>query len=119
MLPNLEYYCLKCSCNSIQSSSIDLNVSYHNLTSPVRVKQNLCTFVSTGKLCVSIQSLVLNKFANTSSSGLPEHFGLKYDQFNCGIYIGGACSCIELGGFAGGFGGCIGFHAGGGIWWLC
>ena len=55
-----------------------------NLASPVRVKQNLCTFASCGKLWVSIQLLVLNKCAMASSSGLPENSGLKYDQLNCG-----------------------------------
>ena len=72
------------------------------------VKQNLCTFASSGKLCGSIQSLVLNKCAITSSSGLPENSGLKYDHLNCGICAGGACGCIGLGGFSGELGGCFG-----------
>ena len=54
-----------------------LRDSYHSLGSPVRVKQNLLTFVSTGKLCVSIQSLVSNRCAVASSSVLPKNFGLK------------------------------------------
>ena len=77
---------------------------YHNLASPVRVKQNLCTFVSCRKFWVSIQSLVLNRCATASSSGLPENSGLKYDQLNCGTWNGGFCGCIGLCGFAGGSG---------------
>ena len=70
VLPNFEYCCLKHSCIPVQSTSIGLKVSYHNPASPVRVKQNLCTFASSGKLCVSIQSVVLNKCSITTSSGL-------------------------------------------------
>ena len=113
MLPNFEYCCLKCSWNPVKSTSIGLKVSYHNLASPVRVKQNLCTSASYGKLCVSIQSFILNKCAIASSSGLPENSGLKYDQFNCGIFVGRACGCIGLGGLAGGLSGCIGICGGG------
>ena len=90
-----------------------LRVPYHNLASPVTVKQNLCTFTSSGKLCVSIQSFVLSKCAITSSSGLPENSGLKYYLLNCGICTGGACDCIGLVGFSGGLGGCIGACSGG------
>ena len=79
-----------------------LKVSYHNLASPVRVKQNLGILATSEKLCVFIQSFVLNKCASASSSGLPENSGLKYDQFNCGIWAGGACSNIGLGTCAGG-----------------
>ena len=82
-----------------------LRDSYHNLASPVRVKQNLCTFASYGKLWVSIQLLVLNKCAMASSSGLPENSGLKYDQLNCGTWNGGFYGCIGYGVFAGGLGG--------------
>ena len=105
MLPNFEYYCLKCSCKVGQFISMGLGDSYHNLTSPVRVKQNLCTFASCGKLWISIQSLVLNKCAMASSFGLPENSGLKYDHFNCGTWNGWFCGHIGLGGFAGGLGG--------------
>ena len=52
-------------------------VSYHNLASPIRVKQHLLTFWSSGKLCVSIQSLVLRRCSSVSSSGFPENSGLK------------------------------------------
>ena len=97
-----------------------LRDSYHSLASPVRVKQNLCTFASCGKLWVSIQSLVLNKCATVSSSGLLENSGLKYDQLNCGTCNGGFCGCIGLGWFAGGshggfsrFGGRFGRRGGG------
>ena len=82
-----------------------LRDSYHNLASPVRVKQNLCTFASCGKLWVSIQSLVFNKCAMAFSSGLHENSGLKYDQLNCGTWNGGFCGCIGLGGFVRGSGG--------------
>ena len=103
-----------------------LNVSYHNLASLVRVKQNLCTFATSGRLCISIQSFVVNKWTSTSSSGLPENSGLKYDQFNCGIWTGGVggniglgtgtggfCSCIRSGSCAGGFCGLLGLVSGG------
>ena len=109
VLPNFEYCCLKCSGNPIQSTIIGLNDSYHNPVSLVRVKQNLCTFATSVKLCVSIQSFVLNKWASTSSSGLPENSGLKYDQFNCG--------CIWLGIWAGGAGGNIGLDMC--VGWFC
>ena len=79
----------------------------------MRVKENLCTFASSGKLCVSIQSFILNKCAIVCSSGLPKNCGLKYDQLNCGIYTGGVCGCIGLGGFSGQLGGCIGACGGG------
>ena len=97
VLPNFEYCCLKCCCNPVQSTSNGLKILYHNLTSPVRVKQNLCTFAASRKFCVSIQSFVLNKWASTSSSGLPENSVLKYDQFNCGIWTERACGNIGLG----------------------
>ena len=44
---------------------------------------------------------------------MSENSGLKYDQLNHGIYVGGACGCIGFGGFAGGLGGCIGACGGG------
>ena len=79
----------------------------------MRVKQNLHTFASSGKLWVSIQSLVLSRCATTSSSGLPENTSLKYDQLNCGTWGGGFCGCIGLGEFAGGLGGGFAGSAGG------
>ena len=113
ILPNFEYCCLKHSCNHIQSTTIGLNDSYHNQASTVRVKQNLWTFATSGKLCVSNQSFVLNKWASASSSGWPENSGLKYVQFNCGctvfgIWAGGAGGNAGFGKWAGGLCGCIG-----------
>ena len=68
----------------------------------MRVKQNLLTFVSSGKSWVSIPSLVLKRCAS-ASSGFPANSGLKYDQFNCcGLTIG-------TGGFAGKLGGGLGW----------
>ena len=121
-MPNVEYCCLKHSCNPVQSTTIGLNDSYHILASPVKVKQNLCTFATSGTLCVSINLFVLNRCASASSSGLPENSGLKYDQFNWGctgigiciggisgcnafgIGTGGTCDCIEFGIGTGGLG---------------
>ena len=98
----LNTFFLKHSCNPVQSTTTGLNDSYHNLTSLVRVKQNLCTFATPRKLCVSIQSFVLNRCASTSSSGFPENSGLKYDHFNCvctglGIWAGEAGGNAGLG----------------------
>ena len=64
---------------------VGLSDSYHNLASPIKVKQNLCTFMLSRKSCVSIQSLILSKWASASSSGLPANLGLKWDQFNCAL----------------------------------
>ena len=75
--------------NPVQSTTIGLNDLYHNLASLVRVKQNLCTFATSGKLWVSIQPIVLKRWASASSSGLPE--------FNWG--------CTGFGTWAGGDGG--------------
>ena len=112
VLPNFEYCCLKCSCKVGQSISMGLRDSYYNLASPVRVKQNLCTFASCWKLWVSIKSLVLSKCATASSSGLLENYGLKYNQLNCGTWNGGFCDCIGPGGFAGRSGGGLGKFGG-------
>ena len=79
-----------------------LRDSYHSLASPIRVKQNLLTFVSSGKLCVSIQSLVFNRCA-VASSALPENYGLKKDHFSCCGW-GGFGRFIGLCGFGGGVG---------------
>ena len=76
-LPNFEYCCLKHVCSAFQSISMGFRDSYHSLASPIRVKQNLLTFVSSGKLYVSIQSFVFNRCAMASSSALPENSGLK------------------------------------------
>ena len=121
-LPNFEYCCLKRVCNAFQSISMGFSDSYHNLASPVSVKQNLLTFISSGKLYVSIQSFVLNRCAVLSSSALPENSGLKIRLIHLLwlwrvwlIYwiwliwlIGGVCGFGGLGGF-GGFGGFCGF----------
>ena len=100
VLPNLEYCCLKLSCRPAQSNCCCwvFNISYHNLASPKRVKQNLLTLWSLGKSCVVIQSFFLSKCASTSSSGFPEKSGLKWDQFNWLFAIGmGRLSGIWLG----------------------
>ena len=86
VLPILEYCCLNMCCNSSQSVFISLSDSYHNLASPTKVKQNLCTFKWSWKSCVSTQSLVLSRCASASSSSLPAYLGLKWDQFNCGLW---------------------------------
>ena len=41
VLPIFEYCCLNEFCNSVQSMFIDIKDLYHNLASPVSVKQNL------------------------------------------------------------------------------
>ena len=64
-------------CNSGHVIATGSNVAYQFLASPTKVKQNLWTFKASGKSCVVIQSLVLNKCASTSSSGLPENSGLN------------------------------------------
>ena len=111
VLPNFEYCCLKHSCNPVQSATICLNNSYHNLASLVRVKKNLCTFAICGKLCASIQSFVLSIWASASSSGLPENSGFKHDQINwgwpCCTWI--CTGCAGFGTWAGRSGGCTGF----------
>ena len=57
-LPNFEYCCLNCSCNPVQSTTLCLNNSYHNLASPVRVKQNLCNICYLWEI---VLHLLLNK----------------------------------------------------------
>ena len=83
VLPNFEYCLLNWFSYSCHVITIGSNKAYHNLDSPISVKQNLQTFTPSGKSCVFIQSFVLNKWASTSSSGLPEYSGLKWDQFIC------------------------------------
>ena len=87
-----EYYCLNEFCKPAQSAFIVLKDSYHNLTSPVIIKQNLWTLLSSWNLWMSIQSFVLSKCASTSSSGFPENSGMRCDQFNCGTCGAGYCS---------------------------
>ena len=86
VLPILEYCSLNTFCKSSHSAFIGLSDSYHNIASPTKVKQNLCTFMLSRKSCVSIQSFVLSKWASASSSGLPANLGLKWDQFNCSLW---------------------------------
>ena len=80
--------------NGKTSITIGSNEAYHNLASPISVKQNLWTFTPSGKSYVFIQSFVFNRWASTSSLGLPEYSGLKWDQFICT----GTCwpSCVRV-----------------------
>ena len=61
-----------------------------------------------GKAWTSVQSLVLQRYASTSLSGLPANSGLKWNQFNWGTgarwidCVGGIIHC------AGGAGSCTG-----------
>ena len=44
---------------------------------------------------MSIQSFILSKCASASPSGLPASLGLKWDQFNCGLWgIPGAIEAL-------------------------
>ena len=72
---------------------------YHDLTSPARVRENLCTLWSTAKLWVSIQSIALGICVPGSCSGLPENSGLKYDQFIA--MDAGGTTCGSTGGITG------------------
>ena len=95
---------------------ISLSDSYHNLASPTKVKQNVCTLTWSGTSCVSIQSFVLSKCPSASSSGLPAYSGLKWDQFNCGLCgTPGATGVLDIQGSRGG-GGFWVFSLGGGFW---
>ena len=85
--PIFEYCLLKFSCRADQLFPIGVSDSYDNLASPTKVKQNLYTFTSSGKLWVSIKSFVQRRCASASSSGLPSNSGLKCDQFSI-------CWCI-------------------------
>ena len=106
VLPILEYCWLNTFCKLSHSAFISLSDSYHNLAYPTKVKQNLCTLTLSGKSCVSIQSFVLSKWASTSSSGLPANLGLKWDQFNCGLWGASRAKCaLGKNGLCGG-----GFH---------
>ena len=75
VLPILEYCHLNLFCNAGQSSSNRASDSYHSLTSPISVMQKHLTFSPSGKLCASIQSLVLRRGYSASSSDLPENSG--------------------------------------------
>ena len=72
-----------------------------------------------GNVCLSIQSIVLRRWASTSSSGLPGNSDLKCDLFNYGIYPGWI-GCAGIGWAAsitictGCIGGCTGSKTGGG-----
>ena len=99
VLPNLECCCLNLSCKPAQFNCCCwmFRVAWHNLASPVRVKHNHLTFWSSGKSCVVIQSIILNKCASASSLGSPENSGLKWDQFNWLFAIGtGGCTSNGL-----------------------
>ena len=61
-----------------------------------------------GKAWVSIQSLVLRRYASTSLSGLPVNSGLKWDQFNWGIGAGWIGCAGETIGCVGGADSCTG-----------
>ena len=65
-------------------------------------KKILGPFTPSGKSCVVIQSLVLNKWTSTSSSGLPEYSGLKCNQFICIWACWPGCGCCGMGGGGGG-----------------
>ena len=67
-----EYCHLNLFCKAGQSLSKGARDSYHNLASPVNVKQNCLTLTSLGKLFASIQSLVLRR-CDSTPSGLPEN----------------------------------------------
>ena len=86
MLLIFEYSCLNWFCKPCQSTLIGLKDSYHNLASPINVRQNLWTLIPSWNWCVFIQLLVLSKWASASSSCFPGNSGLKYDQFKCGIH---------------------------------
>ena len=81
VLPIFEYYHLNLFCKAGQSLSKGTSDSYHNLASPVNVKQNHLTLTSLEKLCASIQSLVLRRCDSASSLGLPENSGFFPIQF--------------------------------------
>ena len=81
VLPIFEYCHLHLFCKAGQSSSKRANHSYHSLASPINVKQKHLTLSTSGKLCASIQSLVLRRCDSASSSGLPENSGFFPIQF--------------------------------------
>ena len=81
VLPIFEYCHLNLFCKAGQSSSKRANDSYHSLALPVNVNQKCVTLTLSGKLCASIQSLVLRRCDSASSSGLPDNSGFFPIQF--------------------------------------
>ena len=107
VLPNLKYCCLNLSRKPCQVYCCcwTFKVTYHKLAYSISVKQNLLTFWSSGKSCITIQFSFLKRCASTSSLGFPEKSGLKWDQFNWLFTIGaGGCTSngLELPGSWGG-----------------
>ena len=100
VLPIFEYCCLKWFGKPCQSMLIGLKDSNHSLASVTNVRQNLWTFTPSWNWCVSIQSLVQSKCVFLSS-GIPENFGLKCDQFNCSICCACCVGCCGAGGSGG------------------
>ena len=110
--PIFEYWCLNCFFKPFPPKAIGLSDLYHNLSSPTKVRQNICILIPSGSAWVSIQSLVLRRCDSTSSSDLPANSGLKWDQFNCGTgpgWTGGITGCVgRTTGCAGVAGSCTG-----------
>ena len=69
VLTIFKYCHLNLFCKVGQSSSNGASDSYHNLASPIKVKQKHLTLSPSVKLCASIQSLVLRRWDSASSSG--------------------------------------------------
>ena len=96
-------YChLNLFCKVGQSSSNGASNSYHNLPSPINVKQKCLTLSLSGKLCASIQSLVLRRWDSASSSGFTENSGFFPIQFlsiiwGMGTTIPAGASCTGTG----------------------
>ena len=82
VLPIFDYCHLNLFCKAGQPLSKRASDSYHNLASPVNVKQNHLTLTFLGKLWASIQSLVLRRCDSASSSGLPKNSGFFPTQFD-------------------------------------
>ena len=82
VFPIFEYCHLNLFCKVGQSSSNGASDSYHNLASPINVKQKHLTLSPSGKLCASIQSLLLRRWDSASSSGLPENSGFFLSNFD-------------------------------------
>ena len=105
VLPNFEYLCLNKFCNCAHVVSLrGCREWYHSLPSPNSVRQNLCTFISSLKWLVSIQSFEHSRCVSASSSGFPENSGLKFDQirYMCLCLTaswswGCSCPCLQLG----------------------
>ena len=95
---------------------ISLSNLYHNLVSPTKVKQNLCTLTWSRNSCVSIQLFILSKCASAYSPGLPVYLGLKWDQWNYGLWgTAGAAGALGIKGLRGGEA-FWGSSSGGGFW---